>query len=378
MDAPQRRRLRKELESLCHDSGSSTSKPTASSSSSSSLLAEQFAQQGWVSLGSILTPAEVQHWQRVYDRDRSEDAAGRWVGGGVQSLNYDVLLSSPEFHQLVRHPTILAALQDLMAPGEQPALGEISLRHMQPSSAADPSAGVHQEWHRDHPHAERRRHRTGYFTLMLYLSDVDEHTPCFSISPEASDDKLLPAPQQLAARGFQDLQGPAGTAILFNLSVLHRASGHARTVARSTKERKSLQLYYTHRHYQAGDRGTPSSWADEMRRWRVERAPAASGADSSSDTTQVETEAGGDGADSAAEGDAAAGAEAPGVNVDPDPGPTEETLIAAAHAEVRPSVALFILSLSACLFVYLPACLPTMALIVLYAKRSPLLHRSCT
>ena len=236
MDAPQRRRLRKELESLRHDSGCSTSKPTASSSSSS-LLAEQFAQQGWVSLGSILTPAEVQHWQRVYDRDRSEDAAGRWVGGGVQSLNYDVLLSSPEFHQLVRHPTILAALQDLMAPGEQPALGEISLRHMQPSSAADPSAGVHQEWHRDHPHAERRRHRTGYFTLMLYLSDVDEHTPCFSISPEASDDKLLPAPQQLAARGFQDLQGPAGTAILFNLSVLHRASGHARTVARSTKER---------------------------------------------------------------------------------------------------------------------------------------------
>ena len=29
------------------------------------------------------------------------------------------------------------------------------------------------------------------------------------------------------------------------------------------------------------------------------------------------------------------GAEAPGVNPDPEPGPTEETLIAAAHKEVR-------------------------------------------
>ena len=55
-------------------------------------------------------------------------------------------------------------------------------------------------------------------------------------------------------------------------------------------------------------------WAAEMRRWRVERPqPDPSSA-----------------ADEAADG---SGAEAPGVNVDPDPGPTEETLIAAVHAE---------------------------------------------
>jgi hypothetical protein len=182
---------------------------------------------------------------------------------------------------------------------------------------------------RDHPHADRRQYRTGYYTLMLYLSDVDERTPCFSISPEGAGDDLLPAPQQLAERGFHDLHGPAGTAVLFNLSVLHRASGHARTVARSTHERKSLQLYYTHRVYQEGDRGTPHSWAEEMRRWRVERSEQTSDTPDGGRDARDQSTASEDDPDDA-------GAEAPGVNVDPDPGPTEETLVVAAHKEVCP------------------------------------------
>ena len=109
--------------------------------------------------------------------------------------------------------------------------------------------------HRDHPHAELRRNRTGFYTLMVYLTTVDESTPCFSISPEAADDALLPAPEQVARRGFHDIHGPAGTAVLFNLSAVHRASGHARTASHSTRERKSLQLYYAHRQYRPGDRG---------------------------------------------------------------------------------------------------------------------------
>lgn len=297
---------------------------------------EQFARQGWVSLGCILTSDEVKRWQRAYDRDRLDDNAGRWVSGGVQSVNYDVLLSSPEFAELVRHPSILSALDELMADGELPALGEISLRHMKPSAVVQPGADVHQGWHRDHPHADLRRHRTGYYTLMLYLSDVDETTPCFSISPEGSADDILPGPQQLAERGFQDMHGPAGTAILFNLSVLHRASGHAHSVARSTNERKSLQLYYTHRRYQEGDRGTPESWANEMRRWRVERSEQEPTSTDDNSVDSVESTVG--------DGGNGTGADAPGVNVDPDPGPTEQTLVAAAHKEVRRKASLLSLS----------------------------------
>ena len=144
-------------------------------------LAEAFAARSYVSLGPILTAREVQRWQRLYDRDREDSGpTKRWVAGGVQSVNYDVLLSAPEFAELVRHPTILAALGELMAPGEEPvsapptptcpraplprsvcpfpwsqSLDEISLRHMAPSTAAAAGADVHQECA---PHVAPLRH----------------------------------------------------------------------------------------------------------------------------------------------------------------------------------------------------------------------------
>ena len=47
---------------------------------------------------------------------------------------------------------------------------------------------------------------------------------------------------QLKQRGAVHLHGPAGTAILFNLSVLHAA-----TVRITPHERKTVQIYYGHR-----------------------------------------------------------------------------------------------------------------------------------
>ena len=64
-------------------------------------------------------------------------------------------------------------------------------------------------------------------------------THCFSISPEAIDDPILGQEAQLARGGIVDLHGPAGSIILFNLSVLHTA-----TLRPSERERKSVQIYY--------------------------------------------------------------------------------------------------------------------------------------
>lgn len=81
-----------------------------------------------------------------------------------------------------------------------------------------------------------------YIQLMLYLTDVDDTTHCFSVSPERADAQPLERDVQLAAAGSVDLHGPAGTAILFNISVLHTA-----TVRVTVRERKSVQVYYGHR-----------------------------------------------------------------------------------------------------------------------------------
>ena len=99
---------------------------------------------------------------------------------------------------------------------------------------------------------------------MLYLTDVSERSPCFSISPEDCTRPVLPIAEQLAMHGFHDVRGPAGTCLLFNVSLVHRASVCVQGASGSSTGRKSVQIYYGHRECQSGDMGTPKSWFQRL------------------------------------------------------------------------------------------------------------------
>ena len=101
---------------------------------------------------------------------------------------------------------------------------------------------LEQRWHRDLSHALDHPLRTGYLHCMIYLTDVDADSHCFSISPEAANVPILEKEEQLERGGVVNLHGPAGTIALFNVSVLHAA-----TVRPTTRERKTVQTYYGHR-----------------------------------------------------------------------------------------------------------------------------------
>lgn len=95
---------------------------------------------------------------------------------------------------------------------------------------------------------------------VVYLTDVDETTHCFSISPESASQEILDIEAQLERGSVHDLYGEAGTAILFNISVLHTA-----TVRQTQVERKSVQTYYGHPHreFLSNDSLIPASfWRD--------------------------------------------------------------------------------------------------------------------
>ena len=100
----------------------------------------------------------------------------------------------------------------------------------------------HQRFHRDRPHWEDHPLRMDYIQLMLYLTDVDENTHCFSLSPESVNNPILDTEAQLDRDGIVDFHGPAGTVVLFNISLLHTA-----TVRVTQQERKTVQAYYGHR-----------------------------------------------------------------------------------------------------------------------------------
>ncbi len=213
-----------------------------------------FKENGYVSLGKILSDAEVEHFVHSFDRDRTEVEDHWYRIGHYQTVNCDALLTSPEFDNVVRHPIVMDCLYTLM--GNAPCFSEICIRHMAPYDGE-----LNRGWHRDGPrHWLEHPLRIGFIQLMLYLTDVDETTHCFSLSPESVEAEILETDEQLERGGIVDLYGPAGTAILFNIGVLHTA-----TTRPTQEERKTVQVYYGHpnRRYLSEDSIIPAElWRD--------------------------------------------------------------------------------------------------------------------
>jgi hypothetical protein len=199
-----------------------------------------FRQHGYL----VLPPLSA-----LFDRDYKNHAY-LWRPFGDQTINCDALASSPGVDLAIRHPRILPIITALM--GGPTVFSEICLRHMRPHDGSP-----RQGWHRDRPHWLDHPLRLDYLQLMIYLTAVSEQSHCFSISPEAVDQPILAkAEDQLTRGGRCDLHGPPGTAILFNVSVLHSA-----TLRRTQIERKTIQIYYGHadRPYLSNDSIIPAT-----------------------------------------------------------------------------------------------------------------------
>ena len=158
-----------------------------------------FKENGYVSLGKILSDAEVAHFVHTFDRDRTEVEEHWYRIGHYQTANCDALLTSPQFDTVIRHPIVMDCLYTLM--GNAPCFSEICIRHM-----AAYAGELNRGWHRDGPrHWLEHPLRIGFVQLMLYLTDVDETTHCFSLSPESVDAEILETDAQLARGGIVDV-----------------------------------------------------------------------------------------------------------------------------------------------------------------------------
>ncbi|MXY57880.1 MAG: phytanoyl-CoA dioxygenase family protein [Gammaproteobacteria bacterium] len=212
-----------------------------------------FAQQGFVDLGRVLDPAETAQWLDLFDEDRRRYAYFWHPYGHHQQANYDALVTTPDFDGLIRHPKLLPIVESLL--GGPACFGEIGLRRM-----SSYTGQMHQQWHRDRAHWLEHPLRIDYLQLMVYLTDVDEDTHCFSLSPESVDEPILAARDTQLRRGVYDLQGPAGTCALCNAAILHTA-----TTRETEVERKTVQIYYGHRDRPplANDSAIPATlWRD--------------------------------------------------------------------------------------------------------------------
>ena len=213
-----------------------------------------FAEHGYIKLGKIFDGEELEYFTNLFDTDREKYPYFWHPYGYRQEANYDALVTTPSFDKLIRHEKILPTVESLM--GGPVAFGEIGLRMMRAYEGS-----LHRAWHRDRGYWMEHPLKMDYMQLLVYLTDVNDSTHCFSISPESTDQKpLADVSQQLERGGIRDICGPAGTCVLFNVALLHTAT------TRPTKStRKTVQIYYGHRDRAplANDSGIPATfWRD--------------------------------------------------------------------------------------------------------------------
>lgn len=189
-----------------------------------------------MNLGQVLDGSELARFQTMFDHDLKTLPYFWHKYGYRQYANYEALISSPDFDDLIRHPKIYPRIESLM--GDPLCFGEIGLRLMNPYQGE-----AHQDWHRDRAHWLDHPLHMDYIQLMVYLTDVNEEDHCISLSQESVSEPILKNKDaQLKRGGEYHLHGPAGTCALFNASLLHTA-----TTRPTENERRTVQIYYGHR-----------------------------------------------------------------------------------------------------------------------------------
>jgi hypothetical protein len=192
-----------------------------------------FRANSFVILPDLLTPDQVAALNEAMDRDRQQNRF-MWFCEGHPDYNCNLLLTEPLFEITVRHPTVLRLVERLM--GGPVCFEELSVRHTPASDTARPTG-----WHRDRPHWPEHPLHLDYPQVIYYLTDVDEGTHCFTISPEPADGEILERDAQLERGGAVYFHGRAGSAILFNAATLHGV-----TLRKGDRHRRIAQVYYGH------------------------------------------------------------------------------------------------------------------------------------
>ncbi|MCA1636790.1 MAG: phytanoyl-CoA dioxygenase family protein, partial [Acidobacteria bacterium] len=188
-------------------------------------------------IDDVFSDEELKDLLELFDRDyENYYYCWRPVPAQFQTVNFDVLVTSPELDLYVRHPSILKIVKTLLSPSI--CVSDIFLCYLKSGSFF-----CQQNWHRDCEHGTNHPLRLKYLQAIIYLSDVNNKTPCFSISPESvtaplpdKEDIGIPVPPP---QSFINVHGHAGTVIFFNPAVLHTA-----TVYPSNEDRKTIHIYY--------------------------------------------------------------------------------------------------------------------------------------
>lgn len=197
---------------------------------------ETYKEQGYLVVADALDAGQVDAINAAIDTDRARPSSF-WIEReeGHVALSVHMLLACEAMDVSMRPPRLMPLLEGIL--GEDICAEEHSVRIRKPFDG-DPYC----HWHRDGggwPNlSPRPPYHTHYVSVAFYLTDVDETTHTFSVLPGSGQSDDLPALEQYDLSKAHHIEGPKGTAVVFNAGMYH-----AGNVRRTARERRTVHIY---------------------------------------------------------------------------------------------------------------------------------------
>ena len=199
-------------------------------------MVRHFDVQGYLRVEKALTAEQIRRLDQAVSW-HIKDCAGDWMALSDSFCEtIDVLPHTDAFDEVIESPLMLEILGAIL--GEDLAFEEFAIMLRNPTANLNEVKG----WHRDIVRDYERRKEIYAVSVLWYLTDVSPTDHCFCLVPESHNRLVDLNPRDVAADAGVDLIGPAGTAVLFHARAIHNAR-----LKRNSRQRRTLQAYYSNR-----------------------------------------------------------------------------------------------------------------------------------
>jgi ectoine hydroxylase-related dioxygenase (phytanoyl-CoA dioxygenase family) len=198
--------------------------------------AEEIKLKGYCIFPELFSADSMASWREKIDRVYAvqEEEFGREALAAIRELDLcrAPLLYDFSFIELASHPTILKVARHI--------LGDWIILHLQNAIINRPSIEHHQaSWHRDLPHQNWVISRPLALSALVAIDNFSATTGCTRLVPFSHRSEAMPSEEYTAANAI-DFEAPAGSVILFDSMLFHRAGSN-----RSGNVRRAVNHMYT-------------------------------------------------------------------------------------------------------------------------------------
>jgi len=198
--------------------------------------AEEIVIRGFTIVRDLLPAGDLTRWRERIDSvyKQQEVAFGREALIAIQELDLcrAPLLHDFDFVKLATHPVVLSVAKTF--------LGDWFILNLQNAIINRPNETHHQSsWHRDLPHQNWVISRPLGISALFAIDDFSAETGGTHVIPYSHKLEVLPSDSYIAANQVI-ISAPAGSAILFDPMLFHRAGAN-----RSKVIRRAVNHLYT-------------------------------------------------------------------------------------------------------------------------------------